>query len=173
MTRQTKRAFIILGMLILPLVAGLLFTYQIIKIPVPTDMADSPAVLYQAGPRLAAPAGAVSIAGQPLVVGSLPENPIPADEVSLQRGEILYALHCALCHGESGMGDGPMVPFYEEYEADAPPDITGSNIGNMFDGALFRIITQGRKTMPPLAENLTIRERWDVVNYVRSLEAAE
>ena len=66
-----------------------------------------------------------------------------------------------------------MVPFYEQYDADAPPDLTGSNIANKFDGALFRIITQGQRTMPALAENLTIRERWDVVNYVRTLEITE
>ena len=139
----------------------------------PTNMADSPAVAWQEGPRLSPPEGAVSIEGQPLVIGSLPENPVAADEVSLQRGKILYSLHCAMCHGEAGLGDGSMVPFYEEYDADAPPDITGGNIANMFDGALFRIITKGRKTMPSLAENLTIRERWDVVNYVRTLETAE
>ncbi|MCK5922343.1 MAG: cytochrome c, partial [Methylococcales bacterium] len=98
------------------------------------------------------------------------DNPVPVDEVSLQRGEILYSIHCALCHGDSGEGNGPMVRYYEEYEADPPPDLTGSNISNQEDGAIFRTITKGTGTMPPLAENLTLRERWDVVNYVRGLE---
>jgi len=170
MTRQTKRAFIIVAALIVPLIVGLLFTYQIIKIPLPIDMGENPTAGYQEGTRRLPPVGAVSVGGQALVVGSLPDNPIPADEVSLQRGELLYGTHCALCHGESGIGDGSIAVFYGEVDADPPPDITGNNIANQFDGAIFRTITQGQKTMPALAENLTVRERWDVVNHLRTLE---
>ena len=173
MTRQAKRAILIVAALTVPLIVGLLFTYQIIKIPIPTDMAENPTAGYQEGRRGLPPEGAVSIEGQALVVGSLPDNPVPADEVSLQRGELLYGTHCALCHGESGIGDGSIAAFYEEAEAEPPPDITGSNIANQFDGAVFRTITQGQKTMPPLAENLTVRERWDVVNHLRTLEFTE
>ncbi|MCP4423892.1 MAG: cytochrome c [Chloroflexi bacterium] len=170
MTRQQKRAYIILGVILVPFIVGLLFTYEIIKIRIPTDMAENPTAGYQEGPRLLPPEGVVSTMGQPIVVGSVPENPVTVDEVSLQRGEILYDIHCGVCHGDSGVGDGPMAAFYEEYEADPPPDLTGSNIANQFDGAIFRTVTQGAGTMPPLAENLTMRERWDVVNYVRTLE---
>ncbi|MCP4415045.1 MAG: cytochrome c [Chloroflexi bacterium] len=167
MSRQTKRAYFILGMILIPFIVGLLFTYQIIRIKFPTDMADNPALDYQEGPRLLPPEGAVSIQGQTIVVDSLPENPIPADEVSLARGEQLYNIHCALCHGETGFGDGSIAEFYEE---DPPPDLTGSNIASLFDGVIFRTITQGQKTMPALSENLTPRDRWDVVNYLRTLE---
>ncbi len=170
MSRQTKRAYLILGLIILPFVVGLVFTYQKVKIRFTTNMAENPTAGYQEGPRLLPPEGAVSTMGQPIVVGSVPENPVAADEVSLQRGEILFSIHCALCHGDAGMGDGPIAAYYEEYEADPPPDLTGSNIVNQFDGAIFRTITQGTGKMPPLAENLTRRERWDVVNYVRTLE---
>ncbi len=170
MSRQTKRAYIIVGLLLLPFIVGLLITYQVIRIQFPTDMAENPTAGYQEGPRLLPPEGAVPVQGQPIVVGSVPENPVMADEVSLQRGQILYSIHCAVCHGDSGVGDGPMVAFYEEYEAELPPDLTGSNIANQFDGVIFRMITQGTGTMPPLAESLTLRERWDVVNYVRTLE---
>ena len=34
-------------------------------------------------------------------------NPIPADEESLERGAEIYATHCATCHGDGGIGDGP------------------------------------------------------------------
>ena len=122
MSRQAKRAIIILGLLLLPFIVGLLFTYQIIKIPVPTDMEVYPGVNYQQGPRLLPATGAVSTQGQPIVLGSLPENPVPADGVSMQRGEILYSVHCALCHGASALGDGPMSEFYAKYEASEPPD---------------------------------------------------
>ncbi|MCP5100274.1 MAG: cytochrome c [Chloroflexi bacterium] len=167
MSRQTKRAYIIIGLILIPFVVGLLFTYEIIKVDFPTDMADSPAVDYQEGPRFLPPEGAVSLHGQPIVLDALPDNPVVADDVSLQRGEQLYGIHCALCHGENGYGDGPIAEFYEE---SPPPDIVGSNIGALFDGVIFRTITQGQNTMPALSENLTPRERWDVVNYLRTLE---
>jgi mono/diheme cytochrome c family protein len=170
MSKQVKRAIIILGLLLLPFIVGLLFTYQVIKIPVPTDMAVFPGVNYQQGPRLLPAVGSVSTEGQPVVLGSVPDNPVPTDEVSLQRGEILYSVNCALCHGATAQGDGPISDFYIEYEADPPPDLTASN---MFDGSIFRIITQGSGTMLPLAENMTQRERWDVVNYVQTLEIEE
>jgi mono/diheme cytochrome c family protein len=38
------------------------------------------------------------------------------------------------------------------------------------DGAIFMTITNGKEgRMPALNENLTVRERWDVVNFVRTL----
>ena len=36
------------------------------------------------------------------------------------EGGRLYAAHCAVCHGPSAMGDGPMVPVLTI----APPDLT-------------------------------------------------
>jgi hypothetical protein len=56
---RARRGLIILGLLLLPFVLGLLFTYQIIRISFPTDMAESPAIGYQEGPRLTAADGAV------------------------------------------------------------------------------------------------------------------
>jgi mono/diheme cytochrome c family protein len=170
MSRQTKRAILIIGLLLLPFIAGLLFTYEIIKIPIPTDMDVFAGVNYQQGPRLLPPEGAVSSEGQPIVLGTVPDNPVISDDVSLQRGEILYSTNCALCHGTSGQGEGPIAQYYLDYEADPPPDLTATN---MFDGAVFRIVTQGSGTMPPLAENMTQRERWDTVNYAQALEFVE
>jgi mono/diheme cytochrome c family protein len=130
-------------------------------------MEFSPAVDYQEGPRLLPAVDTVPIQGKAIVLDVLPVNPIPADEVSLQRGEILYSIHCAVCHGDSAQGDGPLVSFYE----DRPPgDLTGPNVAVQFDGILFRTVSQGFGQMPPLAENLTPRERWDVINYLRELE---
>lgn len=167
MSEQAKRGLIFIGLLLLPFVVGLLFTYELIKIRYPTNMEFSPAVNYQEGPRLSPARDTVPTQGQAIVLDALPVNPIPADNVSLQRGEILYAIHCALCHGDSAQGDGPLVNFYEERP---PSDLTGPNISAQFDGTLFRTISQGFAQMPPLAENLTPRERWDVINYLRELE---
>ena len=167
MSEQTKRGLIFIGLLLLPFAVGLLITFELIKVRYPTDMEFSPAVDYQEGPRHSPAMDSVATQGQPIVLDVLPVNPVLADEVSLQRGEILYSIHCELCHGESAQGDGPLVSYYRERP---PSDLTGSNIAAQFDGTLFRSISQGFGQMPPLAENLTPRERWDVINFLRELE---
>ena len=167
MSPRARRGLIILGLLLLPFVLGLLFTYQIIRIPFPTDMAESPAIGYQEGPRLSAPDEAVPLRGQAVISEEFPVNPIPADVSSLQRGEILYGVHCGLCHGPGGRGDGPLA----EYFSRTPENLIGERASAEFDGSVYLVIQQGFGEMPPLAENLTVRERWDVINYVRTLPA--
>ena len=167
MSRQTRRALITIGIVTIPFIIGMLLTYQKVRIRFFTDMADSPAVNYTESPRRLPPVGAISVSAQPLVVGSVPHNPVPADEVSLSRGSQLFGIHCAICHGTSGAGDGVLVEYYTD---DPPPEINGSNIAVQADGELYITLSHGFKTMPSMAENLTPRERWDVINYVRALE---
>lgn len=149
------------------MVLGLLFTYQVIQFPFPTDMENSPAVGYQEGPRIGPPDGAVSIQGQSIIPEEFPINPVPPDEISLQRGQILYQLQCALCHGDTGQGDGPLADYF----ARTPGNLGGSRVAAEFDGSLYLVIQQGFGEMPSLRENLTVRERWDVINYTRTLPA--
>ena len=167
MSRRAKSGLLIIGLLLFPFIIGLLFTFELLKINFPTDMANQPSIGYQEGPRLLPPKGAIPIGAEPIVLDTLPTNPVPADSVSLQRGEILYSIHCSLCHGTSGKGDGPITEYYEKQP---PSDLTASYIAFMFDGNLYRTIGQGFGQMPGLSENLTPRERWDVINYLRTLE---
>lgn len=165
MSARLKRGLLIIGGVLAPFVVGLLCTYQIISIPFPTDMADQPSLDYQEGPRRLPPEGAVPVQGLAVVAEELPANPVPADEISLQRGQVLYSLHCQLCHGDQGHGDGPLTHYFDR----TPQNLTAEQISGEFDGSVFLTITQGFGQMPSLAENLTPRERWDIVNYVRTL----
>ena len=165
MSRRTRRGLIIIGLVLLPFIVGLLLTYQIIRIHFPTDMAESPAVGYQAGPHINSPEGAVPAQGEAVIPGEAPINPVPADAVALQRGKILYNIHCALCHGEGGRGNGPLAHYF----ARPPVNLGGAQSGAEFDAAGYLAILQGFGQMPALAENLTVRERWDVINYTHVL----
>ncbi len=164
MSIRTRRGIIILLLLFAPFVFALLLTYQVILIPFPSDLIDSPAVGYQEGPRLKVPEGSVPIQGLDIIPGEFPVNPVPADEVSLQRGEILYGIHCALCHGENGRGDGPLASYFSR----SPEILSSPRASAEFDGTVYLMILQGVGEMPALAENLTVRERWDVINYIRT-----
>ena len=168
---------ILTSRLLIPLVViavvgyvALMVMYDVIYIDFPSMMEDQPSIDHQEGPRRLPPEDSVPLTRPEYLDDpqSL-ENPVAADEVSLQRGEILFGLHCAVCHGPTGRGDGPVVEFWAE-GVRRPADLTSEHISQYPDGTLYRIITQGIGRMPPLRENLTERQRWDVINYLRTLQ---
>jgi len=165
MTSRQRRGLVIVGLVLTPFIIGLLFTFEIIKIPFRTNMENQLSFDYQEGPRLLPPEGAVPVQGQSVIPEQFPENTVASDDVSLQRGAILYSIHCQLCHGSQGHGDGPLAHFFDR----TPQNLTAEQISDEFDGSVYLTILQGFGQMPSLAENLTSRERWDVINYVRTL----
>ena len=165
MNPRLRRGLVIIGLVLTPFIIGLLFTYESIKIQFPTDMAEQPSTGYQDAPRILPPEGAVSVQGLSLIPEEFPVNPVSSDEISLQRGSILYGIHCQVCHGVQGHGDGPLASYFDR----TPQNLTATQITGEFDGSVYLTIVQGFGQMPALAENLTPRERWDVINYVRTL----
>jgi mono/diheme cytochrome c family protein len=161
-----RRVLLTLAIVVAPALAVLLITYEIISVDVISFMEDQPAVDYQEAPRRLPPEGAIPLSRPAYGAGG---NPVPADEVSLQRGAVLYALHCAVCHGPAGQGDGSVVAFWSE-TARPPADLSEARIADYPASTIYRIITQGLGGMPPLRENLTERQRWDVINHVHSLQ---
>lgn len=166
MSERAWRGLIFIGLLLLPFIVGPLLTYEIIKFDIGTDMANQASIGYQEGPRLPEPERSVPLTGKAILLDTMAPNLIPADEVSLRRGELLYGIYCALCHGESGQGDGPLATYYEERPIRS---LTSSAVSAQFDGQLFQTISEGFSRMPPQAEALSPRERWDVINYLRTL----
>jgi mono/diheme cytochrome c family protein len=164
-----RRVILTFVLVSLPLALGMLLTYDVLKVNWTSTMEDQPAVEYQAGPRKSAPSESVRFDGPSLAKdGQLPVNVVPADAVSLQRGQLLFERNCALCHGPAGQGDGPISQYFKA-DARKPANLTDPRIAQQADGTLYITIAQGFGQMPPLGENLDVRERWDVVNYVRSL----
>lgn len=167
---MTRRIIITLAILVAPLILGLALTYEYIKIDFTSFMEVQPSVGYREGPRLLPPEGSVPITGVEVPPdGSLPENPVPATPNSLARGQLLFDVHCAVCHGEQGHGDGPVAAYFKPPASDVA-DLTEERIAGHEDGLIYLTITQGFQGMPSLAENLTPQERWDVINYVRTLQ---
>lgn len=164
-----KRLIIVLVVLSAPLLLGLLFTYDIINIDWVSNMEIQPSYRTMEDP-LPLPANSIPIQGAGYIeeLGP-PDNPVEASQESLERGEALYNIHCALCHGEAGDGKGPFAPFLKTYP---PGDLTAADAQNLSDGAIFLVITHGvEDRMPALHENLpNYEDRWHVVNYVRQLQ---
>src|SRR5512142_748016 len=146
-----------------------IFAYDVIKIQWPSMMGISPAHKQMYDP-LPVPAQSIPIEGPAYIVGgAAPTNPIPSDATSLARGQELFSINCTPCHGTDGKGNGPVAAFLRNKK---PIDLTGPIGISLSDGAIFMTITNGTPGgMPDPNENLTVRERWDVVNYVRQLQS--
>jgi mono/diheme cytochrome c family protein len=95
------------------------------------------------------------------------KNPVPSTPESLARGKAIFVARCAPCHGPEGRGAGPVSKFFPE-----APDFAYSTIRKRTDGFIWGTISYGGKAMPPQREGLTDKERWDVVNEVRAIQAA-
>jgi len=165
--RQLFWVFTVLGVL---LAITLLFTFDIIKIEWISFMEIQPSYRQMENP-LPVPERSIPVEGPIAIPGLLPpENPVEADEASITRGAELYALHCQMCHGQTAEGNGPIGPFL----ANKPANLTSPVVQSKSDGSIFLTISNGVDgKMPPLNENLIVPERWDLVNFIRTLTVAE
>jgi mono/diheme cytochrome c family protein len=146
----------------------MLFSYDVIKIDWPSFMEIQPSYKPMDDP-LPVPAQSIPIEGPAYIPNmGAPTNPVPADDASLARGAELFHINCTACHGPDGKGTGPVAAFLQNKK---PADLTSPAVQFLSDGAIFMVITDGRPgAMPALNENLTVRERWDVVNFIRTLK---
>ena len=130
------------------------------------------------GPPRGQPQGSVSVYGSVAPEFAYPRtslaidmmsplsNPVAADSASVNRGRMYYQINCSVCHGPLGMGNGSVVK-YGVY----PPSIGSGSPAAMqrTDGYIFGIIRNGRNLMPSY-NRIEEGDRWDIVNYIRSLQ---
>jgi mono/diheme cytochrome c family protein len=137
------------------------------------NMYDNPAFRPQEQPVRVAPPDSVPTKGMEHVPSpGSPEaaalkNPEKVTDFALLTGKELFGIYCAPCHGASGKGDGPVAAKL----VPQPINISGSGYGGFAtEGKLFAIVTHGVDGMPSFYEDLTPRERWLVVSYVKTLK---
>jgi len=94
-------------------------------------------------------------------------NPISFTDDSVDTGGELFAANCAVCHGEEGLGDGPTAETLET----KPANLTAGHVQELSDGALYYIVSHGRPetAMPAWEGALSEDQRWNVVNFLRTL----
>lgn len=99
------------------------------------------------------------------------ENPVAATERSLETGKELYAVNCEICHGKKADGNGWI---YENgaYPA-APANLISDDFINSSEGRYYHSIMHGKGVMGSYADKLSYQERWDVIHYIRSIQAKE
>jgi mono/diheme cytochrome c family protein len=93
------------------------------------------------------------------------KNPVAANEYSLAAGQKIYLKRCVACHGKAGNGDGPDAADLGIH----PAKLSDAAVREETDGALFWKITVGKKPMPNYSTRLSPTDRWNVINYLRTL----
>jgi mono/diheme cytochrome c family protein len=94
------------------------------------------------------------------------KNPIAPTHESLAAGQKIYSKTCVMCHGKTGDPDGPAVIELNIHPAKlSDPHLLATES----DGSLFWKITTGKKPMPAYGKRLSETDRWNLVNYVRTL----
>lgn len=96
------------------------------------------------------------------------QNPVAVTEQAVTKGKEVYMAMCVFCHGPLGRGDGVAAPSLPR----KPANLSAATVQQQADGAIFWKITTGRTPMPPFAEALPEEQRWQLVNFIRTLRTA-
>ena len=110
---------------------------------------------------------AIAILGDTAEVFPNMKNPITDKAASASRGGKLFVNNCAKCHGLSGNGYGTVALSFTTW----PRQLwVWNNTGEETDGYLFWFITNGRSDMPPFGLILSENNRWDLINYIKTIK---
>jgi mono/diheme cytochrome c family protein len=112
-------------------------------------------------------------------IDGFPEG-ITVDEAFIQRGMERYNIHCALCHGYTGKGNGSVNRRAEELALAGEPSswVPPSNyhtdeIRGRANGHLYNTITNGVRNMAGYGKQIDVQDRWAIVAYVRALQHSQ
>lgn len=97
------------------------------------------------------------------------ELPVELTRELLDRGHERFNIFCTPCHGLVGSGDGIVV----ERGFRRPPSYHTDRLRGVPDGQIFDVITHGFGAMPSLRERISVRDRWAIVAYVRTLQLSQ
>ena len=98
------------------------------------------------------------------------KNPVESTAASIAAGKAAYGRNCRFCHNADAKGNGPMAP-----EGTHPSDLTDAKWDRgSTDGEIFAVIRDGagpKFDMKGYKSKLSETDIWNVVNYLRSLQA--
>jgi hypothetical protein len=92
-------------------------------------------------------------------------NPVPVSLVNTLRGEKVYSVYCAICHGKSGDGLGHL--FTSGKYLVPPSSLVDENVRNQPDGMIYHTIAVGFGIMSEYATLIRPEDRWKTILYIR------
>ena len=168
MSHSMKRMVVILAALTVPATA--------LAWPWSQDMMNQPSIKPQEGAMTPFPSRSIPVMGIPTKVANRDEakelvNPFMATAASIKKGRTLFRIYCSACHGLAGKADSPISPKIGAI------DLTDDYVQkSLTEGWIWGTITFGSYVMPAYgvpgeqggSNDLSVEERWHVVNYVKT-----
>ena len=103
------------------------------------------------------------------------QNPLPAlTSGQMKEAERLYLVNCAICHGQKLDGNGPLYKDGNGPFPSKPATLVGdAKYEAMPEGQMFYSATYGKNTMGSYASQVTDKQRWMIIHYIKSQQAAK
>jgi len=95
--------------------------------------------------------------------------PFAVSAAVMARGQERFNIFCSPCHGRTGDGDGMIVR--RGYRK--PPTFHQDRLRQAAAGYTFDVITNGFGAMPDYAQQITVRDRWAIVAYIKALQRSQ
>jgi len=96
-----------------------------------------------------------------------PFDSLDADQ--MKETERLYLINCGICHGAKLDGNGPLWKDGDGPYPAKPAALVGdAKYESMPAGQMFYSITYGKNLMGSYASQLTAKQRWQVITYIKS-----
>jgi mono/diheme cytochrome c family protein len=106
--------------------------------------------------------------------------PVAVSMDLLERGRERYTINCAVCHGQAGYGDGTVALRAAELQKMgnaspwvAPKNYHSDDMRQQPVGKIYNTITNGVRTMPAYAKQISVLDRWAIVAYVKALQRSQ
>lgn len=109
-------------------------------------------------------------------IAEIIDNPFPITADGLARGKELYNIFCGICHGEKANGLGYIYDADENPNAKylaAPANLINEEFTAASNGRFYHAIMYGKNVMGAYSDKISYEERWQVIHYIRSLQAKE
>ncbi len=103
-------------------------------------------------------------------IGEIHDNPFAITEAALANGKKLFDINCAICHGKKADGNGYLARDDSPYPA-APANLMQDRFIDQSNGFYYYTIMKGRNLMGAFSDKLSYEERWNVIHYIRSMQA--
>ncbi|WP_235295099.1 c-type cytochrome [Portibacter lacus] len=105
-------------------------------------------------------------------------NPYKITDAGLAQGKELYDIFCGICHGAAGDGGGYLVRDANPAAGDEggkypvqPANFLLEEFVAASNGRYYHAIEYGKNLMGSYKDKLSYEERWQVIHYIRSLQA--
>lgn len=93
-------------------------------------------------------------------------NPYSENQIATQKGAQLFSKLCWTCHGKTGKGDGPAGKSLKP----KPKNFALEKVQSQTDGEIFWKLSNGKGMMIPYKHSLSEDQRWQLINFIRTLK---